>query len=122
MPDTLGRNDKLSSFLLAGGALPADVALQDLTDAGLISGAAALEPSQHLGIEPYRHKLLGIIGFWTPAPNELVAMVDVGTLKKIVGQFRNLFIFVRLDDVTVNPLQVASRNLLFRGHLPSSLK
>ena len=60
---------------------------QNLANARLISGAGALEPAQHFGIEPQGHQLLGIIGFRTPALNELAAAIMIGALEKIVGQF-----------------------------------
>jgi hypothetical protein len=59
----------------------------------LISRAGALEPSQHLSIEPQRHKLLGIVGFGAPALNEFIAAVDVGSLKKnrlSIREFRHI--------------------------------
>jgi 3-methyladenine DNA glycosylase/8-oxoguanine DNA glycosylase len=61
------------------------MALENLADARLVSRTGALEPSQHLGIEPQRHKLLGIVGLRAPALNELAAAIMIGALKKIVG-------------------------------------
>src|ERR1700676_1364553 len=108
----------LPGLLLAFGTL--DMALENFANARLISRAGALEPSQHLGIEPQRNKLLGIVGFRTPAPNQLAATTVVSGSKPLFGQFGNLVIFVRLHDMAVNFLQIASQSGFFRGHLLSS--
>src|SRR4030081_2019943 len=110
---------RLPRLLLACGALP-DMTLENFANARLISRAAALEPSQHLGIEPQRDKLLGVVRFRTPAPNQLATTTVIRGCKPLFGQFGNLVIFVRLHDMAVNFFQIASQSAFFRGHLLSS--
>jgi len=45
----------------------------------------------------------------------LAALMEIGALEHFIGQFRHLVILVRLNDVTVDFLQVASQSALLPG-------
>jgi hypothetical protein len=93
---------------------------QNIADTRLIPSACTLEPSQDISIEPQGNELFGVVRLWTPPTDHPAATAVIRGHKPLFGQFGNFIIFVRLHDVTINLLQVASQNALFRGHLPPS--
>src|ERR1700759_2243860 len=95
---------------------------QDVADTRLIADSCTLEPTQYVCIKPQRHELLGIVRFWTAAADEFAPTAMICVSKPIFSEFGYLVIFVRLHDMTINFLQVASQSALSRGHLLSSSK
>jgi len=49
-------------------------------------------------------------------------VIKIASLDQVFGQFRHFVIFVRLNDVAIDFLQVAPQDALFSGHWPSSSK
>ena len=90
--------------LFLARATAMDMALEDIADARLISGACALEPPQHVRIQSQRNKLLGIFGFRTPAPHQLAAAMVIRGCEPLRSQFRNLVVFMRLHDMAIKLL------------------
>src|SRR5829696_7629719 len=66
------------------------------------------------------HELLRGIRRRPPATHELATFVIIRLPEPFLGQFRDLLVLLRLDDVRVNLLQVAPQSALFLCHWPSS--
>lgn len=70
------------------------------------------EPIDHVLVETQRHELLGGVERRpaAAAPDQLIADMEIGLVEPLVGQLRDLVVFLGLNLVSVNFGQVAVSN------------